>query len=323
MSKRKTKGEEEIDVETIPTPDPTHGVHDLGVRTTIIARAVLAEVLCTTIFMFVVTATQVEFTRAQSIKGTSAIHDSAVGAMSGMLIAVGVIYSFADVSGAHFNPAVTFATVVTFKNSILKGLLYMGAQLLGGLFAALLLGALYPEGLDAVKLVAIHKADDITIFQSFIIEACLSFIFVYVIFAVAFDTVESVKVTKGAGGPRVGCSLVIYTTSGATKAGFAPIAIGCTLGACVFASDAISGGGFNPARVWGFAVMSGVWDRHWLYWLAHFTGAALAGYVQKIFSKPQDPPKIDDFQTFLKWFCYLDEVPAVGWQDLLRTWVYG
>ena len=44
-----------------------------------------------------------------------------VSALTTGFCSVALIYSFADVSGAHFNPAVTFATIVTGKTSIAKG----------------------------------------------------------------------------------------------------------------------------------------------------------------------------------------------------------
>lgn len=45
-----------------------------------------------------------------------------LGAIVTAFSAVALIYSFADVSGANFNPAVTFATIVTGKVSIKKGM---------------------------------------------------------------------------------------------------------------------------------------------------------------------------------------------------------
>ncbi|XP_017692089.1 PREDICTED: aquaporin TIP3-2-like [Lepidothrix coronata] len=33
----------------------------------------------------------------------------------------------------------------------------------------------------------------------------------------------------------------------------------------------------NPARVLGPAVVTGVWDHHWVYWLGPVLGAVLAG----------------------------------------------
>jgi len=293
-------------------------------KSVVVFRAMLAELLCTTIFMFVVTATGVEYSRTIELGGLDYAHDSTIAGVSSMLIAVGVIYSFADVSGAHFNPAVTFATVVSFKNSILKGVLYIIAQLLGSVFAALLLATMYPEGIKVVKASAVKRDVDVSLGQAFLLELLLTFIFVYVVFATAFDNAENVTVTTGTKGQAsVSRKLVRYSTTAATKSGFAPIAIGCTLGACVFASDAISGGGFNPARVFGFALVGDVWDQHWLYWIAHFLGAAMASYVQKLFSKPHQMPQVHDFGTFLKWFFYLDEVPALTVGEFLRTWAWG
>jgi glycerol uptake facilitator-like aquaporin len=48
------------------------------------------------------------------------------------------------VSGAHFNPAVTFATIVTRKMSVKKGLLFIGIQLIASIFATLALMIVYP-----------------------------------------------------------------------------------------------------------------------------------------------------------------------------------
>ena len=46
----------------------------------------------------------------------------------------------------------------------------------------------------------------------------------------------------------------------------------------------VSGGAFNPARVFGPAIISGYWRNHELYWLADFIGAALAGFAQYLFA---------------------------------------
>jgi glycerol uptake facilitator-like aquaporin len=46
----------------------------------------------------------------------------------------------------------------------------------------------------------------------------------------------------------------------------------------------VSGGGCNPARVFGPALISGRWYRHEIYWLGDFLGAALAGLVQRFFA---------------------------------------
>jgi len=132
---------------------------------------------------------------------------------------------------------------------------------------------------------------------AFVMEVILSFILVYVIFATAFDTVDTKNaitlqqegVSKTSNGRKVvdksvGRNLTIYTTSGNTKAGFAPLAIGFTLGFLTFVGGSVSGGAFNPARAFGPAIVSGNWDNHWVYWFGDFCGAALAGFTQRMFS---------------------------------------
>jgi glycerol uptake facilitator-like aquaporin len=249
-------------------------------------KAILGEMLCTFLFIYIVCATAANFARLKTV------NNPVVGALCTGFASVALIYSFADVSGAHFNPAVTFATIVTRKTGLTKGLMYIGAQLIGAVFSSLILLATFPENYEKGNVaaqVAVVPADDADIGNAFLTELILTFILVYVIFAVAFDTVDSknVQVVNTPGGGKQkkgGNSLTIYTTSGATKAGFAPIAIGFTLGFLGFMGGSVSGGAYNPARVFGPAIVGGVWKDHWLYWIADFLGAGVAGYTQRFFA---------------------------------------
>ncbi|KAF2071863.1 hypothetical protein CYY_006830 [Polysphondylium violaceum] len=250
----------------------------------VLIRAVLGELLCTFLFIYVVCSTSANFVRMKTVA------NPVVSAISTGFAAVALIYSFADVSGAHFNPAVTFATCVTRKTSITKGLMYVGAQLVGSVLATLILLATFPgdayEGGSVAYAVAVAPAEDANIGNAFLTELILTFILVYVIFAVAFDTVDdNVKTVVRGGKKSGGNNLTIYTTSGATKAGFAPIAIGFTLGFLCFLGGSVSGGAFNPARVFGPALVGNKWTAHWMYWIADFLGAGMAGYTQRFFQK--------------------------------------
>lgn len=80
-------------------------------------RAALGEVTVTAMFMFIVCAVGLNTNRAGHKDSEMMI----VSAVCTGFSAVALIYSFADVSGAHFNPAVTFATIVTGKTTIAKG----------------------------------------------------------------------------------------------------------------------------------------------------------------------------------------------------------
>ncbi|KAI9148621.1 hypothetical protein H9P43_010102 [Blastocladiella emersonii ATCC 22665] len=263
----------------------------------VLLRAVLGEGLCTFLFLFIVCATHVNHIRSHT-------PDSLVlGAISTGFASIALIYSFADVSGAHFNPAVTFATMVTGKTSPAKGAMYIGIQLFAAMFATVFVRAVYPKdpsGASTMELLFVDVGSDSDPGRAFVMEFILTFILVYVIFATAFDTVDTAPVQVAAthfdedGQPvenpaaardaNVGRNLTIYTTSGNTKAGFAPLAIGMTLGFLCFLGGSVSGGAFNPARVFGPALVGNYWNNHWVYWLGDFLGAAAAGYTQSFFA---------------------------------------
>ncbi|ORZ32609.1 aquaporin-like protein [Catenaria anguillulae PL171] len=267
----------------------------------VLLRAVLGEGLCTFLFLFIVCATHVNHARS----GTA---DSLVlGAISTGFCSIALIYSFADVSGAHFNPAVTFATVVTGKTSVAKGAMYVGIQLFAAVFSSIFVRALYPKpagdgALTTIQLLFVDVGAGSDPGHAFVMEFMLTFILVYVIFATAFDTVDTQNAIKvnpvltqfdedgqpiqapAAASEGVGRNLTIYTTSGNTKAGFAPLAIGMTLGFLCFLGGTVSGGAFNPARVFGPALVGGYWRNHWVYWFGDFLGAAAAGFTQSFFA---------------------------------------
>jgi len=263
-------------------------------------RAVLGEFFATAMFVFMILSAVIHFSRSQDLHNTTHIINPVVGGVSTAFAACVVAYSFADISGAHFNPAVTFATVVTFKMSIVKGFCYMVSQCAGATFACLTIALIFPAHITDLKKVVVKPVEDVYLYQAFFSEVILTFIFVYVVFAVAFDTIERKKLS--ADQKVVGRKLTVYNVSGKSKAGFAPLAIGFALGALVLASGTISGGAFNPARAWGPALVTGIWTNHWLYWIGDFTGAFLAAWLQKIFSKPwQRIPEFKNPKQVCKW----------------------
>ena len=85
-------------------------------------RAIFGEGLVTFLFMFVVMATAVNNGRQENPENL------VLSCISTAFASVALIYSFADVSGAHFNPAVTFATIITGKVSVRKGLNFEKAK---------------------------------------------------------------------------------------------------------------------------------------------------------------------------------------------------
>ena len=66
--------------------------------------------------------------------------------------------------------------------------------------------------------------------------------------------------------------------------GFAGLAIGLTVALEAAVMGPITGASMNPARSFGPALVGGIWDYHWLYWVAPIMGAQLAVMVYRYLS---------------------------------------
>lgn len=134
-------------------------------------------------------------------------------------------------------------------------------QIIASLIAMLMLVIAYEPkpNMSVPAELIVRPNPDLNLARALCMEVFLSFILVYVIFAVAFDTVDNsatqVKIVDDKGNDTKSQShrknLTIYTTSGSSKAGFAPLSIGLTLGFLCFVGGSVSGGAFNPARAFG------------------------------------------------------------------------
>ena len=181
---------------------------------------------------------------------TGALGHTGVAATFGLVIMV-MIYAVGHVSGAHFNPAVSFAFALTRHFPWARTAAYWGAQTAGALVAAAVLrgslgsvanvGATVPSGSKS---------------QSFLWEVVLTFFLMFVIMAVATDT------------RAVGEA--------------AAIAIGGTVGLDALFGGPISGASMNPARSLGPALVSGDTASLWLYIVAPLCGAAIGAVAYQL-----------------------------------------
>ena len=133
----------------------------------------------------------------------------------GLVIMV-MIYAVGHISGAHFNPAVTFAFALTRHFPWPRVVLYWAAQLTGAIVAALVLRGSLGDIADLGATTPSGSAG-----QSFLWELILTFFLMLVIMAVATDTLA------------VGEA--------------AAIAIGGTVGLDALFGGPISGASMNPA----------------------------------------------------------------------------
>jgi aquaporin NIP len=161
------------------------------------------------------------------------------------LVIMAMIYAVGHISGAHFNPAVSFAFALTRHFPWTRAVGYWAAQLSGALAAALLLraslgdvanvGATLPSGSDG---------------QAFLWETILTFFLMFVIIAVATDT------------RAVGEA--------------AALAIGGTVALDALFGGPITGASMNPARSAGPAIAAAELNDLWIYLTAPLVGASLA-----------------------------------------------
>ena len=179
-------------------------------------------------------------------------------AISFGLVIMAMIYAVGHISGAHFNPAVTFAFVLTRHFPWPRMFAYWAAQLTGALAAAAILlgslgdlanlGATLPSGSDG---------------QAFLWELVLTFFLMFVIMAVATDT------------RAVGEA--------------AAIAIGGAVGLDAMFGGPITGASMNPARSLGPALVSGDVTSIWIYLLAPLLGAALGALAYQLIRGQASP----------------------------------
>jgi MIP family channel proteins len=166
-------------------------------------------------------------------------------------VVTALIYTLSHISGAHFNPAVTIAFWTSGYFPSKNVLPYIAAQIIGAAFASLTLLLSLGSVSNLGATLPLHG----NWIQSLILEIILSFILMFVIFGSGLDR--------------------------RSPSGFAGIAIGLTVGLEAACMGPITGASMNPARSFGPALLTGLWQHHWIYWIAPILGAQLAMIVYR------------------------------------------
>lgn len=161
------------------------------------------------------------------------------------LVVLAMIYTFGEISGAHFNPAVTIGFWLARRSPASSVLPYVVSQCLGALLASGILRLLFPtnEMLGATM----PAGSDL---QSFVLETILTFILMLVILNVSTGAKEK-GITAG-------------------------IVVGAVIALEAMFAGPICGASMNPARSLAPALVSGHLQHLWIYLSATILGAALA-----------------------------------------------
>ncbi len=172
---------------------------------------------------------------------------------------------FGGISGAHFNPAVTFGMLVTGRIKFPLAIGYVISQLLGSTLAAFLCKSVFPkEAVTAANLgIPLPGGEWVTPGVLMLVEIVLTFLLVTAIFGTAVD--ERGKAVK-IGGFGIGLAVTFD----------------------ILAGGPITGASMNPARSFGPALVQGDFHLHGYYWAAPILGAVVAALVYHHFLLKED-----------------------------------
>lgn len=180
---------------------------------------------------------------------TGAISHVGIAATFGLVI-LAMIYTYGEVSGAHFNPAVTiaFSLINLFpKKEVLP---YLSSQFIGAFAASGILKFLFPENLNLGSTIPLGSD-----MQSVIIEIILTFLLM---------------------------TVILNVSQGSKEVGImAGIAIGATVLLEAMFAGPISGASMNPARSLAPAVISQNYHSLWIYITAPLVGSTGAAIFWK------------------------------------------
>jgi aquaporin NIP len=158
------------------------------------------------------------------------------------LIVLAMIYALGDVSGCHLNPAVTLGFFVAHRLEWRNVPAYIASQCLGALCASFILLLMFPA--HPTLGATLPSGDAI---QSFMLEAILTFLLMFVILSVSTGSKE--------------------------KGLLAGVAVGSVIALEALFAGPISGASMNPARSLAPALLSGKLDSLWIYLAAPVLGA--------------------------------------------------
>ena len=222
----------------------------------------IAELIGTLVLVFIVTSVVVLY--VASGQNAQFGSDFAVVGLTHAFVLFTLIASVGVASGGHFNPAVTAAFIALRRIDPVDGLVYILAQLSGGVLGALMTKwLLLDEG----------RASDYGVPQ-------------------VSDLVGSAA--QGAAIEGIGAFLLVLTVltlalNPETRK-WAPLAIGASLGFLVMVFGPLTGGSFNPARWFGPALVGNDFTDAWLYVLAPLVGGVVAAALYRFVIEPASGP---------------------------------
>ncbi|XP_010903710.1 aquaporin-8a.1 [Esox lucius] len=209
----------------------------------------VAEVVGCTLFIFVGCGSVIENTGVPGSIQPALAH--------GLALAI-VIAVLGQISGGHFNPAVSVGVCVSGGLELILLGPYILSQMVGGMIGAGLAKAVFSN-------------------NSYTSAEGGAFNIVETSEAVGRATAVEMVMT-------LFLSLVVCMAAinARTRTPLAPLCVGLTVTANILAGGSISGGCMNPARAFGPAVAANYWEYHWIYWVGPVAGAIITGSLVRL-----------------------------------------
>nr|ULB38345.1 aquaporin 8 [Squalus acanthias] len=209
----------------------------------------VVELLGSALFIFFGCLSVVE-----NVEGTGRLQPAlAHGLALGLIIAI-----LGNISGGHFNPAVSLGAYLIGGLNIILLIPYWTAQLCGGMIGAALTKVVTQDGnffnATGAAFTAIQKDEHVG--RAIICEIITT---TFLVLAVCMGAINQKSTTP-----------------------LAPFCIGFTVTVNILASGGLSGACMNPARAFGPAVVANYWDYHWVYWVGPMIGAVVVGILIRI-----------------------------------------
>jgi aquaporin Z len=190
--------------------------------------------------------------------------------IAGVALAFGLtvitgMYALGQISGGHFNPAITLGLATARRFPGREVLPYWAAQVAGGIAAAFVL-YLVAHGIPEFSATASgfaangfgeHSPAGYNLGAALLDEIVMSFMFVLI---------------------------ALGATHATALKSFAPLAVGFALTLIHLISIPVTNTSVNPARSTGPALFAGGWaiGQLWLFWVAPLIGGVLAGIIHPL-----------------------------------------
>lgn len=197
-------------------------------------------------------------TLMNSAKGHPALTQADLGII-GLAFAIGLaisVYAIGKVSGCHINPAITIGFWLTGRIEASLAIIYIVAQFIGAILAGLGILVIYgTQAATQTSMGVTSYAPPTAGWQAFVAELIGTFIFMFVITALAVD-------------PR-------------SPTGWAGLIIGLTLGVVILMMGPVTGASLNPARSFGPMLIKAIfggkvdWGQLWVYIVGPVVGGVL------------------------------------------------